>query len=79
MNVTAWIYATCAVICVFAILAAAYTIFGKNRQNAQRGSTPGQNATLLATVMDTGSGGHVGTVRMPQDPQDYTKVMTPQK
>ncbi|WP_170330541.1 hypothetical protein [Ruegeria arenilitoris] len=52
----------------------------KSDPKPERGIEPGQGEQLVNASYDSGGGGGHGiVVRVPKDPQEYAKIMTPKK
>jgi hypothetical protein len=54
---------------------------GKLDQKPKRGIHPGRGDQMINASYDSGGpgGGHGTIIRVPKDPQEYTKAMSPKK
>jgi len=78
MSFTGWVYLICGLIALIGIVFAARSSF-RNTQPRSRGTTPSQNATLVASSYGSGKGDYGSATTIPRDPQAYAKTMQPKK
>lgn len=79
MTFTAWIYTVSGVITCIGIVLIIKSTFGKTRYSTKCGTTPSQNATLVASSYNGLNGDQGQAGLLPRDPHEYAKAMAPKE